>query len=289
MKKKILLTGASGFVGKNFLKTYQSEHDITPVSVRAQTLKDLNLKGFDCVIHCAALVHQMKGAPESQYFEVNYELTKTLARKALEAGVGHFVFISTAHVYGDSGDLFNHQARLSETTPCLPRDAYGRSKLKAEEFLQTLNSSDFCISIIRPPMVYGKGAKGNILALAKLVERVPLLPLGYAANRRSLIGIENLCYFISLVTKKRLPGVFLPQDKEPLSIKELVTSLASAMDRRILLFCLPNFVMHFIFKLAPKLSSRLFGTLALESETSNRNLGYTPQLSTRDGFKSMLS
>jgi nucleoside-diphosphate-sugar epimerase len=289
MKKKVLITGASGFVGHGFLTKYQSQLELIPAKVRVGKLDQISLEGIDCVLHCAALVHQMQGAPESEYFQVNYELTKELADKALRQGVKHFVFISTAHVFGDSGSLTEHGSRLNEKSPCHPHDAYGRSKLKAEEYLLSLQKPEFCVSIVRPPMVYGKGAKGNILALAKLVRLSPALPLKYSDNRRSLVGIENLCQFISLVISKQVPGIFLPQDKAPISLAEMVNSLALAMHKKILLFPLPVFIMKLIFKFAPSISARLFGTLAMDSTASNLALGYQAELSTTEGFKRMLS
>ncbi|MGZ3901555.1 MAG: NAD-dependent epimerase/dehydratase family protein, partial [Bacteroidia bacterium] len=187
MRKKILLTGASGFVGGNFLELYNKDFEIVPVSLRNKKIEDIDFKGFDCVVHCAALVHQMKGAPDSEYFKINFELTKTLAEAAKAAGVPQFIFLSTAHVFGDSGSLKSHEIKLNETTVCTPKDAYGKSKLAAENYLFSIADSHFTVSVIRPPMVYGKGAKGNIITLGKLIKLCPVLPFKWDFNKRSIV------------------------------------------------------------------------------------------------------
>ncbi|WP_374028780.1 NAD-dependent epimerase/dehydratase family protein [Bdellovibrio bacteriovorus] len=289
MKKKVLLTGATGFVGSNFLKRHGNDFDITCLDLRKVALESTSFAGYDSLVHCAALVHQMQGAPEQEYFKVNYELTKALAEKAKQEGVKHFIFISTAHVYGDSGSLTDHQTRLTEETVCHPHDPYGRSKLAAEEFLLTVQSNDFTVSIIRPPMVYGKGAKGNIVSLAKLIKLCPLLPLDYTKNRRSIVFVGNLCHFIALTVEKKAAGILLPQDAEAVSISTLVKEIAGAMDRKVVLFSIPSFLLTLIFKASKKLSLRLFGSLAMDSSASNKKLGYTAKYSTREGLRELVT
>lgn len=289
MKKKILLTGSSGFVGGNFLNLYKDQFEFISVSLREQRLDDINFKGVDCVLHCAALVHQMKGAPENDYFRVNYELTKTLAENAKKAGVEQFIFLSTAHVFGDSGTLYDHEKRFSEDSACSPKDAYGKSKYAAEQFLLSMQNDFFKVAIIRPPMIYGKGAKGNINSLIKLVKLMPFLPLAFPKNKRSVVFIENLCYFIKLVVEKRAQGVLLVQDETPISLEKLIRDIAAALKKSSRIFSPPTLLLKVLFRLFPQKAVRLFGTLALDSKKSNAILGYIPPYSTTEGLKKMVT
>ncbi len=288
MKKKVLLTGFTGFVGQNFVKHHSQEFEITKLDLRTHW-QNQSFAGHDAVIHCAALVHQMSGAPEAEYFKVNTELTKDLALKAKAEGVKHFVFLSTSHVFGVYGDLRDHNFKLKEDSPCHPTDPYGRSKLAAELALKTLDSDKFKVSIVRSPMVYGPGAKGNILNLHKLVKLVPILPFGFSENRRSMIYVGNLCYFLSLVVRTQTSGILLAQDEKAVSIEELVLTLAKVSGTNARLFRLPDFIFNFLCRVKPNIMTRLFGTLALDSTSSNSRLGYVPPFSMLDGFRGMFS
>ncbi|WP_413287803.1 NAD-dependent epimerase/dehydratase family protein [Bdellovibrio sp. HCB337] len=289
MAIKVLLTGASGFVGGRFMKDQGQHFEIQTVDLRKSTPESLDMSGIHSIVHCAALVHQMQGAPEEKYFDINTELTRRLAQRAKDQGVKQFIFLSTAHVFGDSGTLKNPAPSLNEGTPCHPKDAYGRSKLEAEKNLLEMKSENFVVTIIRPPMVYGKGAKGNLLALAKLVRVAPFLPLKYTLNQRSVIYVGNLCHFIGLAIQAKKSGIFLPQDPQPLSIAELVDGIAKAMDKKTHLFALPFFFYRILFNAVPSISLRLFGSLALDSKGSNTALNYKAPYSTQEGLRDMFS
>ncbi len=285
---KVLLTGASGFVGNNFLQRYGDEFAITPVSLKSFPPESLDLSAYDCILHCAALVHQMQGAPEQQYFTINFELTKKLADTAKKAGVTHFVYISTAHVFGDSGDLYQHNKRLNERSPCHPQDPYGKSKLAAERYLQSISDKTFIVSIVRPPMVYGRGAKGNIIGLIKLVKKLPIIPLGYKRNARSIVYVGNLCHYLALIIRKKAAGIFLPQDRKPISIGVLVETIALASDAKRTILNPPQILLKVLFILTPKISLRLFGTLAMNSKEGDEAIGYNAPQSTLEGLKEMI-
>ncbi|WP_413570392.1 NAD-dependent epimerase/dehydratase family protein [Bdellovibrio sp. HCB117] len=287
--KKILLTGATGFVGGHFYHEYKSVYDIQPLSLRQTKIEDISFAGVDSVVHCAALVHQMSGAPENEYFKINYELTKALALAAKASGVKQFIFLSTSHVYGTSGDLYNHDERLTENSPCDPKDSYGKSKLAAEKFLLSIEDAEFKVAIIRPPMVYGKGAKGNIVTLAKLIQHLPLLPLKFFKNKRSIVYVGNLCHVISLIVNLEASGIYLPQDPRLVSTADLVRAIAKALGKKIYLFPLTPIGYAVLFKLAPKISTRLFGTLALDNTLTKKRLGETTKFSTDDGIKIMFT
>jgi UDP-glucose 4-epimerase len=223
-EQKIMVTGAKGYIGRNFINKYGNEYHLNPVSL--STSKNLDFSNVSTVLHLSALVHQTKKLPDKQYFSVNTEQTISLARKAKNSGVRHFIFYSTVAVYGVHGDFSEHKKLINEKSTCNPRSAYAKSKHDAEKALLSLEDDQFVVSIIRPPLVYGKNAPGNMLRLKKLVKLFPILPFGYANNHRSMVYIDNLTYFTKLVIDKSVSGIFIPQDEDKYSIKEIVKTMA---------------------------------------------------------------
>lgn len=286
--KQVLLTGSSGFIGSQFCKDFRDQFHITPISLKKTAVEQISFLDIDVVVHCAALVHQMNPPPDSEYFLVNHDLSLRLAQEAKKQGVKQFIFLSTAHVFGDSG-TFDHNSRLFPQSPCRPQDAYGRSKLAAENDLLQLADDQFRVSIIRPPMVYGPGAKGNIVSLVKLVKKAPLLPLGYNRNRRSLIFVKNLTSFIAATIKNGTSQIYLPQDPEPISIAKLTQEIAKALGVRRVLIPIPHFLVRIFSIVIRKQTIRLFGTLAMNSDGANKELNFHPPFSTAQGLKLMIS
>jgi len=254
------------------------------VDLRKTKPSEINFSGIDAVVHCAALVHQMKGAPEEEYFKINKALTVALAEAAKINGAKHFIFLSTAHVFCGGGIIHNHNLKLGPKDICKPPDPYGRSKLEAEVEILKMADHKFTVSIIRPPMVYGEGAKGNIISLTRLIENFPVLPLGFKKNKRSLVYVGNLSYFIHCLTSHPQTGIFLPQDPRALSIMEIITLLAKVRNKKILLLRIPVVIALAIHKAFPKTTVRLFGSLNLDSKSSSEALRYTPIYTTEEGF-----
>ena len=188
----ILLTGSNGFIGSYFKEKYSDKYKIKTFSFLNDKLNILNLNDVDTIVHLSALVHQMGGASKDDYYRINVKNSLELAKKAKKSGVKHFIFMSTVKVYGEESHIV-----YKENTPCNPKDEYGKSKLEAEIELKKLENSNFTISIIRTPIVYGAGVKANILNLIKLVDKVPILPLGNIQNRRSMVYIANLTELLS--------------------------------------------------------------------------------------------
>jgi nucleoside-diphosphate-sugar epimerase len=286
-KEKILVTGASGFIGKHFVNTFAQSYDMKVVSLKTAPPSAVPLNDVQAIVHFAGLAHQMQGAPPSEYFRINFELTRDLAKKAKSNGVKQFIYISTAHVFGEFGNLTDHSQRLFESTPCVPKDPYGQSKLAAEEYLKELEDENFVVSIVRPPMVYGEGAKGNLISLGKLIRLFPILPFRFNENHRSVVYVGNLIQFVNLAIQSKKSGIFLPQDEKTVSIEDLVIYIAKAMNKKIILFSIPNFLYSLLKKLKPHLCTRLFGTLAFDSTESNIRLGFVPQVSTEEGIRRM--
>ncbi|NCN95802.1 MAG: NAD-dependent epimerase/dehydratase family protein [Bdellovibrionales bacterium] len=223
---KVLLTGSSGFIGRHFISDFKRHYDIRTTNLRALDPSQIDFLEIETVVHCAGLAHQMdRSPPEEEYFEVNCNLSVKLAKAAKEAGVLHFIYFSTSHVFGDSGTLSLTNPPLSPASSCHPTDGYGKSKLAAEKELLSLSSKSFTVSIVRPPLVYGRGAKGNIPRLGKLIQRIPILPLGYGKNRRSLIYIGNLTAFIDTLIRKKRRAFSFPKTPNRFQLKLLQKEL----------------------------------------------------------------
>lgn len=273
-KKTLMITGASGFIGSNFIKRYEKEYNIVPVCLIKNRPEDLDFTEVDTILHLAALVHQMKGAPEEKYFEINTRLTERLAKKAKENGVKHFVFYSTVKVYGYDGDLENHDFVLTENSPCNPNDPYGASKYEAEKILKNLENENFKISIIRPPLVYGEGVKGNMLSLIKLVNKCPILPFDYDNNRRTMVGIENLLYMTKLIIDKEADGIYIGSDLKDVSIKNITEAMEKGLNKKRIKIKLPTFIFNFLCKRKKNIMVRLYGTLAFQQEDGYKKINY---------------
>ena len=267
MKKTLMITGASGFIGTNFIEKYKDDFNIVPVCLIENKPEDLDYEGVDCILHLAALVHQMNGAPEEKYFEVNTELTKSLANKAKEAGVAHFVFYSTVAVYGTHGSI-DKEIVLSINSPTNPKDAYGKSKLEAENILRRLEYKNFIVSVIRPPMVYGDNCPGNMARLEKLVKKFPILPFGNNEFKRSIVHINKLLDETKKIIDNREKGIFIPKDDKDVSIKEIVGNLAFKNGKNMTLVKIPRFLLKFMYKIKPKVITSLYGSLRFETRTN---------------------
>lgn len=280
---KLLITGSSGFIGSYFVEHYKEKYEIKTFSFLRESFEDLSCEGVDVVLHLSALVHQMAGASGAEYERVNVTQTLRLAKKAKESGVGHFVFMSSVKVYGEESD-----AIYTELTPPHPQDAYGKSKLKAEQELQKLEDEHFRVSIIRTPIVYGHGVKANIASLVNLVKRVPFLPFGGIKNKRSMVYVGNLCHLTDAIVLQKSSGIFLAADDVPLSTTRLIELIANAMGKRVYLFRLPFF--ESVLKLLkPSFHKRLYGSLEINTAETNKKLNFQNLYSTQEGIEFMIN
>jgi len=283
---KIFLTGASGFIGSYFIKHYQKKYDIATFSFLKDDFDNLELYDVNAIIHLSALVHQMGGAPYEEYYRVNVKQTLDLAKRAKASGVKQFVFMSSVKVYGEESEV-----SYTEATPCRPQDDYGKSKLEAENELKKLEDDNFKVAIIRTPIVYGHGVKANIENLVNLVKKVPLLPLGKIRNRRSMIYVGNLSFFIDAIIEKQVSGIFLVADEKPLSTTRLIELIAEALDKKVFFIHVPFFE-GLLKLLKPSFHKRLFESLELDNQdTMKRLFGKTGVLlpfSVEDGIRLMI-
>ena len=279
---KILITGANGYLGSSFINQYSDKYNFEKFSLLNQKLEDINFDNIDIVLHCAALVHQKVEHSYEKYYEINVKYPVKLAKIAKQNAVKQFVFISTIAVYGEN------EEKLDENTICNPITPYGKSKLEAEKELLKLNDDNFTVSIVRPPMIYGKNAPGNIDSLVKLVKKLPIIPLANIENKRSFISIHNLCYIINEVILQKKSGIFLACDDEPLSTSRLIELVAKNLDKKIYLVKIPFFE-SLLKILKPSFHKRLYGSLEIDNSITKEKLNLKNPYSVEDGIKLMIN
>lgn len=221
----IVITGTTGYVAKQLAKYLYGFDKVEQVSVR-NSIDGLSFEGIDCIVHCAALVHKKeKQLQENDYVKVNTELTLALAERAKKEKVKHFIFLSTMAVYGNESGIINESTKLS------PKTYYGKSKLMAEKGLCKLESDDFIVSIVRPPMIYGPNSPGNYSSLRKLAKITPVFP--FVQNQRSMLFIEHLTEFIQQLILQKDSGIFHPQDSWFMNTSLLVKEIAYNNDHSV--------------------------------------------------------
>jgi nucleoside-diphosphate-sugar epimerase len=279
---KLGVTGFTGFVGKRLMEYNEQKFTLCLINIKEKDISDISLKGIDTIIHLAGKAHQMQPIEEKIYFDVNYELTRKLALRARDEEVKQFIYISSTKVYGDEVEQV-----LDEQSPCNPIDPYGASKLKAEQFLLTLHSPDFIISIIRPPLIYGPGVKGNMIKLLQLASKKYPLPLGNINNARSMVFVDNLIELINTVALTRRAGIFIAGDIQPISTSSLVRFMRTNLKNNSRLISIPGFLRKAIKLLKPALYLRLFGSFVVDNSNTNRRLEFTPPYTTEYGIQRM--
>lgn len=301
---EILLTGASGFVGKALVAALPPEHlsvlgrrkvqgqfkAFFEANIAGITDYSAALKGIDVIIHSAARVHVMdekSSDPLAEFREVNTAGTLNLAQQAAEAGVKRFIFISSIKVNGEK--TFPGKPFQYDDKP-MPEDAYGLSKAEAEAGLRQIAlETGMEVVIIRPPLVYGPGVKANFAAMMALAKRNLPIPLGAINNKRSLVAIDNL---VSLVITcvyhpKAANQIFLVSDDNDLSTTELVEKMFSAIGNRAIFVPVPVKLLRFFAKLIGKASviERLYGNLEVDIEFTKNILSWRPVVSVQDAIK----
>ena len=308
MKGIALVTGTTGFVGSHLIpvlrvqglavRAVRRSRDASVADgvepVVAGDLADAPdlrqaLEGVDTVVHLAGRAHVMSETavdPEAAFHRANVDATRHLAKQAAAAGVRRFVFLSSAKVNGErtTGRPF------TEADDPAPEDAYGRSKWRAEQTLREIGAATGLeVVVIRPPLVYGPGVKANFLRLLGLIERGVPLPLAGVHNRRSLVGVWNLCDLIATAARHRAAAgeTFLASDQHDLSTPDLVRSIAAAMGRPARLFPFPTPVLRLAARIAGQggAAERLVGSLQVDSAKATRLLGWVPRMSVEDGLR----
>lgn len=282
-KLRLLVTGTGGFIGRRFLELNRDLFDLLPVSLRETAVEDIPLEGVDAIVHLAGKAHEMRPVPDQVYYDVNYTLTKKLAEEARKKGVPHFIYASSVKVYGDEAERM-----LDEKSPCVPTDAYGKSKLQAEEMLQHMSALNFKVAIVRPPLVYGPQVKGNMIRLLQLADKNIPLPFGNITNKRSMVYLDNVIHLINTIAEQQATGIFIAGDDAPVSTGYLISTIRKYLGKPANLLSIPGFARKLLQTVRPALYTRLFGSYIIDNSTTNRRLRFQPPVSTEKGIEEMV-
>lgn len=275
--KKILITGANSYVGvsvEQYLKKWPERYQVDTVDMIDGSWREASFRGYDAVFHVAGLVHMEKAKhdPEmaQKYDAVNNRLAVETARKAKEEGISQFLFMSSCSVYGLTAPV-GKVVTITKDTPLVPADNYGRSKRDAELGLQALASDDFRLAILRPPIIYGKGCKGNYVTMAKLAKKLPFFP--WVDNRRSMLYMENFAELIRMLIDDNAAGVFCPQNNEYTNTAEMVKLIAHANGKGILLIKGFGWALKLLSHVTPMVD-KAFGSLCYDRAISDYSRNY---------------
>lgn len=275
--KRILITGADSYIGTSFekyLEKWPETYRVDTVDMIDGSWREKDFTGYDAVFHVAGLAHADVGhvtdEVKAQYYAVNTDLTIETARKAKADGAKQFIFMSSAIVYGDSAPI-GQSKMITRETPVNPANFYGDSKVKAEEGILPLNDAAFSVCVLRPPMIYGPGSKGNYPVLAKMARKLPIFPK--VNNQRSMLYIENLCEFVRLMIENRENGIFWPQNAEYTNTSELVQLIANAHGKKMRLIGGCTWALKLISRVTG-LVNKAFGSLSYEMSMSDYSADY---------------
>lgn len=264
--KKILITGKNSYIGtslENWLMREPNKYKVDTVDMKDESWKEKDFSSFDVVFHVAGIAHVSSDPKmEDLYYKVNRNLTIETAEKAKAEGVKQFIFMSSIIVYGDSS---SSKRVIDRNTVPTPSNFYGNSKLQAEEGIMHLETDDFRIVVLRPPMIYGKGSKGNYPRLASMAKKIPIFPNIY--NERSMLHIDNLCVFIKIMIDHEETGLYFPQNKEYVKTSEMVKTIAEVHGKKIWMTKLFNPVLRLMFGIG--IVNKVFGNLVYEKSMSD--------------------
>lgn len=266
--KKIVITGKNSYVGNamyNYLTTYYDKnYTIDKISIKNININNLNLSNYDVVFHVAGIAHSDFGKinkkKADKYYKINTDMTITLANMAKKQNVKQFIFMSSIIVYGESAPIGVKKNITDKTLP-IPNNAYGDSKLKAENGIIKLNDYNFNVAIIRAPMIYGDNAKGNYKTLQKIALRLPLFP--YIKNERSVIKVNKLCEYIKNIIDNDDSGIFFPQDDEYMNTSTMVKKIANKYGRHVMLVKGFESLLKLFSAFVPKIN-KAFGNLTYD-------------------------
>jgi len=303
--KKIYVTGGTGFIGQHLIEDLLRQGYFVTTSVRKTTSslpievkQDLvgenfqtidwqeKLETIDTVIHLAGNSGLKKNKENENYLhKTNVEFTESLALAAAKAGVKLFIFLSSIKVNGECSSI-----PYTENDVPQPNDDYARSKLLAEQkLLKIAEVTELEVLILRPSLVYGKGAKGNFQTLIRLIDLKMPLPFGNIKNKRSLCSVQNLCHFIltCLTISQVANEIYLVADAESLSTTDLFSQIARAKEKSVFLVPVPEVLMKLFLLLIGKksIADRLFGSLEVNISKAQKQLNWVPPLKPKEAFE----
>lgn len=280
--KRVLITGKNSYIGTNFeryvARQYSDKFVIDTLDMIGDSWRQKSFAPYDIVFHVAGIAHadvsNVNDATIKKYYAVNTDLAIETAQKAKAEGVKQFVFMSSAIIYGDSAPYGTIKRITAETQP-KPSNFYGDSKLQADLSIQKLNGDGFLVTVLRPPMIYGKGSKGNYPTLSSMAKKLPVFP--DVQNERSMLYIDNLCEFLAQVMIREKSGVYWPQNSEYTRTSNMVKMISRISGHKIYVSKAWNWVVKLAL-LIPGMSRRLankaFGNLSYEKSISQYDFEY---------------
>ncbi|MBC6110541.1 NAD-dependent epimerase/dehydratase family protein [Pedobacter fastidiosus] len=289
--KKIAITGATGFVGKNLI-SYLAKYYFTSVTISRKELNsDVNFESSNAVIHLSGKAHDLKKAANAnEYYEVNFELTKKLYDHFLKSNAAKFIFISSVKAAADTVNGI-----LTEEIFPNPQTDYGKSKLMAEAYIQQQPlPKGKSYYILRPCMIHGPGNKGNLNLLYKFVQKGIPYPLAAFENKRSFLSVENLCFVIKSLIEKDIPsGIYNVADDEALSTNEVVEILSESLEKKPKLWKISSSFIRFVarvgdiikFPLNTERLDKLTENYIVSNSKIKRAVNSKLPLSTKEGLK----
>lgn len=258
--RKILITGANSYIGTAFEQWIKQNNDDWCADTLDMLDEKWNEKDFgvyDTIFHVAGIAHQKEKKENAHlYYKVNRDLAINVAKKAKAEGVKQFVILSSMSVYGMKRGI------IYRDTEEKPVTHYGKSKYEADVAISQMQDENFVVSIMRPPMVYGKGCKGNYQLLRKLSLKTPFFPK--IRNERSMIYIENLVSFVERIIKERQGGIFFPQNADYVTTYEMVEKIALCHGKKAKPIVLFNWMIHVLLWMRIGIAEKVFGTLVYE-------------------------
>ena len=275
-QKKVLITGAGSYIGESFERWAKGHY---PANVTIDTLdmlgegwRDKDFSPYDTVFHVAGIAHADVGKvseeEKKKYYAVNTDLAIETAGKAKAEGVRQFILMSSMIIYGDSAPDGKEKVIGGDTLPA-PANFYGDSKWQADKGVRALADGRFRVAVLRPPMIYGEGSKGNYPVLVKLAKRLPVFP--DVENRRSMLYIDNLCEFLCKLVLSGEGGIYFPQNREYTKTSEMVREIAEASGKKIWVTKLLNPAVWIGRHIPGKISGlvdKAFGSCAYSQELS---------------------
>lgn len=275
--KKILITGANSYIGTSFEKyaaQWPEDYRVDTVDMVDGAWREKSFAGYDAVFHVAGIAHADVGKVSEErkqlYYKINTDLAVEAAQKAKNAGVQQFIFMSSMIVYSGCKETM-----ITKDTQPKPLNFYGDSKWQADQKVRALQSESFKVVVLRPPMIYGKGSKGNYPELAKLAGKLPVFPI--VKNKRSMLYIDNLCQFVKLMVDHQESGVFFPQNGEYSNTSEMVRLIAQAKGHKIRMIPGFSWAVRLLEKLPGKiggLAAKAFGDSAYAMDMSEYQEDY---------------
>lgn len=258
--KKVAIIGTNSYIGQSFYNYCKNDFQIETINAKDDEWKQADLSKYDAIFHVAGIAH-IKETKDNAYLynKINCDLAVEVANMAKEKGVKQFIYLSSMSVYG------LERGHITDQTQCKPNNNYGKSKLSAEQSLTKLETEKFKIARLRPPMVYGKGCKGNFPRLLSLSDKLNFFP--NIKNERSMIYVTNLCEFVKLIINNISSGVFYPQNSEYVSTVEIIRQYKLKCNKkcRLTKFFNPA-IKVFGFMRSVK---KVFGSLTYDKSLSN--------------------